>query len=100
MERGMPIYDYALLALLTSGAQAPGAVTLTLGPEVIGQPNGGVLQLATSQNSTKNSSHQPVGTSNGPAKAKSGAGKTTKPFIKIEGVDGEAKDKDHKSWSD
>jgi hypothetical protein len=27
------------------------------------------------------------------------ADKTTKPPIKIEGVDGEAKDKDHKSWA-
>jgi hypothetical protein len=93
----MPVYDYALLALLASGAHAPGAVTLTLGPEVIGQPNGGVVQLAASQHSTQNSPHQPVGTSNGAAKAKSGA-TSSKTKLKFDGVDGEAKDKDHKSW--
>jgi hypothetical protein len=94
----MPIYDYALLALLTSGAHAPGTVTLTLGPEVIAQPNGGVVQLAASHHSTQNSSTRPVTTVNGTAKAKSGTTTKKKGLITIDGVDGEAKDKDHKSW--
>ena len=45
-EGTMPIYEYILLALLTSGGNAPEGITLTLGPEAIAQPNGGELRIA------------------------------------------------------
>jgi hypothetical protein len=92
----MPIYDYALLALLASGAAA-GDVSLTLGPEVIGQPNGGVVQLAASHHSTQSSSQTPIKTYSGTVTPKSGA-TSSKTKLKFNGVDGESKDKDHKSW--
>jgi hypothetical protein len=41
----MPIYDYALLALLTGG-HGPEPVTLTLGPDAIVQPKGGAVKIA------------------------------------------------------
>ena len=41
----MPIYDYALLALLASGGQGLDGLTLTLGPDAIVQPKGGGLVL-------------------------------------------------------
>ena len=96
----MPIYDYALLALLTSGAHAPATVTLTLGPDAIGQPNGGVVLAAdrTNHNSTQDSASKPVKTYTAADKAKAGTTKAGSGFIKFDGVDGEAKDKDHKSW--
>jgi len=70
MGGGMPIYDYALLALLASGGHGLEGSTLTLGPDAIVQSQGGGLVLLV------------------------------KDFIKFDGVEGEAKDKDHKSWSD
>ena len=42
----MPLYEYILLALLTSSGNAPEGATLTLGPEAIVQPNGGELRIA------------------------------------------------------
>jgi hypothetical protein len=45
MEGGMPIYNYALLALLTSGGHGLEGLTLTLGPDAIVQPKGGGLVL-------------------------------------------------------
>jgi hypothetical protein len=43
----MPISEYVLLALLTSASpQGQVETTLTLGPEVVVQPNGGTITLA------------------------------------------------------
>jgi hypothetical protein len=41
----MPIYDYALLALL-AGGHGPEPVTLTLGSDAIVQPKGGAVKIA------------------------------------------------------
>ena len=44
----MPVYDYALLALLASGGQGMDGLTLTLGTDAIVQPKGGGLILFVS----------------------------------------------------
>jgi hypothetical protein len=41
MGEFMPIYDFALLALLASGGHRLDGFTLTLGPDALVQPNGG-----------------------------------------------------------
>ena len=70
----MPIFDYVLLALLTSGGHAPGDVTLTLGPQAIVQPNGGVSVVLAANRSGQthsNSSSKPIKANSGSAGATS-----------------------------
>jgi hypothetical protein len=79
----MPIYNYALLALLTSSGHGLEGLTLTLGPDAIVQPKGGGSVLLAAEKKEKwielNSTQWNIGRSGGGSPTPKGQGTTTTP---------------------